>query len=369
MSLRVYNTLTRQKEPFQTVHPGKVGIYLCGPTVYKTPHIGHMVGPVIFDAIKRYLRAQRLSGHLDRQHHRCRRQAHREGQRATRPRCRSWPRSTRPSTSRCLKSLGRRSDRPLPQGHRAHRRDHRHHAAADRQGLRLRRRRRRLVRRHQGRRLRQALQPQASRSRKPARARPKAPASATRPTSPSGKPPSPASRRGIRPWGKGRPGWHIECSAMSMKYLGETLRHPRRRAGSAVPASRERAGPVRKLHRQALRQLLDAQRPDPHQDQGRQRRVERREDERLHRQRRLGAASWSTSTGRTWSATSCSRTHYRRPIEFTDEVIANCQKALSRLRAALRTCRAPRRHAQCTCPARATSPRRSPGVSAEVHST
>jgi len=55
MSLRVYNTLSRQKELFETVKPGKVGIYLCGPTVYKSPHIGHMVGPVIFDAIKRYL--------------------------------------------------------------------------------------------------------------------------------------------------------------------------------------------------------------------------------------------------------------------------------------------------------------------------
>ena len=55
MSLRVYNTLTGQKEIFEPVRPGKVGIYLCGPTVYKSPHIGHMVGPIIFDAIKRYL--------------------------------------------------------------------------------------------------------------------------------------------------------------------------------------------------------------------------------------------------------------------------------------------------------------------------
>jgi cysteinyl-tRNA synthetase len=55
MALRVYNTLSRQKEPFQTVHPGKVGIYLCGPTVYKPSHLGHMVGPVIFDTVKRYL--------------------------------------------------------------------------------------------------------------------------------------------------------------------------------------------------------------------------------------------------------------------------------------------------------------------------
>lgn len=55
MSLVVYSTLTRRKEPFRTVVPGKVGIYLCGPTVYKPSHIGHAVGPIIFDAIKRYL--------------------------------------------------------------------------------------------------------------------------------------------------------------------------------------------------------------------------------------------------------------------------------------------------------------------------
>jgi cysteinyl-tRNA synthetase len=53
--IRVYNTLSKSKEPFEPVQPGKVGIYLCGPTVYKPSHIGHMVGPVIFDTIKRYL--------------------------------------------------------------------------------------------------------------------------------------------------------------------------------------------------------------------------------------------------------------------------------------------------------------------------
>jgi cysteinyl-tRNA synthetase len=53
--LRVYNTLTKAKEPFRTLLPGKVGMYLCGPTVYAEAHIGHMVGPVIFDTVKRYL--------------------------------------------------------------------------------------------------------------------------------------------------------------------------------------------------------------------------------------------------------------------------------------------------------------------------
>ncbi|MCB9852110.1 MAG: cysteine--tRNA ligase [Phycisphaerales bacterium] len=55
MTLRLYNTLTSEKELFDSVKPGEVGIYLCGPTVYKPSHIGHAVGPVIFDVIKRYL--------------------------------------------------------------------------------------------------------------------------------------------------------------------------------------------------------------------------------------------------------------------------------------------------------------------------
>ncbi len=56
MSLKVYNTLTQSKEPFESVHPGRVGMYVCGPTVYKPSHIGHAVGPIIFDTVKRYLR-------------------------------------------------------------------------------------------------------------------------------------------------------------------------------------------------------------------------------------------------------------------------------------------------------------------------
>ncbi|OUT57371.1 Cysteine--tRNA ligase [Stieleria bergensis] len=54
--LRIYNTLTKEKEPFEPLQAPKVGIYLCGPTVYAESHMGHMVGPVIFDTIKRYLR-------------------------------------------------------------------------------------------------------------------------------------------------------------------------------------------------------------------------------------------------------------------------------------------------------------------------
>ena len=54
-AIEVYSTLTKKKSPLVTVKPGHVGMYLCGPTVYKPSHIGHMVGPVIFDTVKRYL--------------------------------------------------------------------------------------------------------------------------------------------------------------------------------------------------------------------------------------------------------------------------------------------------------------------------
>ena len=55
MELQIYNTLTRKKEPFYKKPGEPVTMYVCGPTVYKPSHIGHMVGPVIFDTVKRYL--------------------------------------------------------------------------------------------------------------------------------------------------------------------------------------------------------------------------------------------------------------------------------------------------------------------------
>ena len=53
--LQVYSTLTRKKARFPRDPGETVTLYLCGPTVYKPSHIGHMVGPVIFDTVKRYL--------------------------------------------------------------------------------------------------------------------------------------------------------------------------------------------------------------------------------------------------------------------------------------------------------------------------
>lgn len=55
MALRVYNTLTRKIEPFQTLEPGVVKMYVCGPTVYADAHIGHAMSALVFDIIRRYL--------------------------------------------------------------------------------------------------------------------------------------------------------------------------------------------------------------------------------------------------------------------------------------------------------------------------
>lgn len=53
--LRVYNTLTRKKESFETIETGKVRMYVCGPTVYDKAHVGHAMSALVFDIIRRYL--------------------------------------------------------------------------------------------------------------------------------------------------------------------------------------------------------------------------------------------------------------------------------------------------------------------------
>jgi cysteinyl-tRNA synthetase len=55
MGLKVYNTLTRKKDEFVTLKPGKVAMYVCGPTVYSKAHIGHAFSALVFDIIRRYL--------------------------------------------------------------------------------------------------------------------------------------------------------------------------------------------------------------------------------------------------------------------------------------------------------------------------
>ena len=55
MALKIYNTLTRKKEPFETIVPGEVRMYVCGPTVYDHAHVGHAMSVLVFDIVRRYL--------------------------------------------------------------------------------------------------------------------------------------------------------------------------------------------------------------------------------------------------------------------------------------------------------------------------
>ncbi len=55
MTIKIYNTLSRKKEEFETLEPNKASMYVCGPTVYDKAHVGHAMSVLVFDIIRRYL--------------------------------------------------------------------------------------------------------------------------------------------------------------------------------------------------------------------------------------------------------------------------------------------------------------------------
>ncbi len=59
MTLKLYNTLTRKKEVFKPIHRGKVGMYVCGPTIYNYVHIGNLRAYVFADIFRKYLKFKR----------------------------------------------------------------------------------------------------------------------------------------------------------------------------------------------------------------------------------------------------------------------------------------------------------------------
>ncbi len=58
MALKLYNTLTKNKEEFHSIIPGEVSIYVCGPTVYDFLHVGNFRGPVFFNLVRNWLEAK-----------------------------------------------------------------------------------------------------------------------------------------------------------------------------------------------------------------------------------------------------------------------------------------------------------------------
>ncbi|GBD35221.1 Cysteine--tRNA ligase [bacterium HR36] len=221
MTLRIYNTLTRQKEPFVPVEPGKVKMYTCGPTVYKPAHIGHMVGPVIFDTVRRYFEylgyeviwVLNITDVDDKLIARAREENTTVRELAER---------NTADYLECLRALGVEGIRYMPRAT-----DHIPDMIRLIEGL--------LAKGHAyvangdvyfdvtsdpdyGKLCHRDPEQMAAGARIEVSEKKRHPGDfALWKSAKAGEP------AWDSPWGPGRPGWHIECSAMSMRYLGETL--------------------------------------------------------------------------------------------------------------------------------------------------
>ena len=203
-------------------------------------------------------------------------------------------------------------------------------AAADRARARLRRRgrlRRRLLRRAVLAGVRRADPPE-DRRHGGRRATPTRAASATRATSRSGRAgrrsPSRRPRPGPRRGARAGPAGTSSARRWRGKYLGAGLRHPRRRRRPALPAPRERAGPVAR-GRAPVRVVLDAQRLDHHR---------RREDEQVARQLAADPEVLERVRGielRFYMVAA----HYRSHVEFTFEALDEAAAGFRRIEAFL----------------------------------
>jgi len=325
MTLRVYNTLSKKKELFESVRPGKVGIYLCGPTVYKSPHIGHMVGPVIFDAVKRYLVYKgfevnwivNITDVEDKLIDAAQKQKKTVAELAEKYTAEYLD---------CLASLGIDSIDKMPKAT-----DHIAEIIEICESL--------IAKGHAyavngdvyfdvtkdpdyGKLSHRKLEEQESTGRVDSSEK-RNPADFA--LWKSAKPDEPAWDS---PWGKGRPGWHIECSAMAMKYLGETfdmhgggmdLMFPHHENELAQSESSTGKTFAKYWMHNGLTRIKT----------------------------KLASGEWadekmSGSIGNVVSAKELIEkhgadllrylllsTHYRRPIEFTDEVLSNAKKGLS----------------------------------------
>ncbi|MGB4214510.1 MAG: cysteine--tRNA ligase [Dethiobacteria bacterium] len=221
MTLRLYNTLTRRKEEFKPLHPPAVTFYVCGPTVYDYIHIGNARVFIVFDVIRRYLnyrgyRVKMAQNYTDIDDKMIRRAAE-EGLSVSEladkfiaayeedaARLRIRPAELQPRATEhigpIIKLISRLEERGLAyvsggdvyfdtgafKGY-----GQLSHQALEEliAGARV----------EPGERKREPLDFALWKSRKP------------------GEP------AWDSPWGKGRPGWHIECSSMAMHYLGETI--------------------------------------------------------------------------------------------------------------------------------------------------
>lgn len=221
MELRVYNTLAGQKETFEPLSDKKVGIYVCGITAYDYSHIGHARAAVVFDAIVRYLRhsglkvtyVQNITDIDDKIINRARETGTTTGELADRF-AREYhadmeslgvlPPDVEPKATEHIPEIVNLIERLIEKGH-----------AYEIEGS-----------------VYFSVETFPSYGKLSRRSIEEMQAGARVEIDPRKRNPMDfalwkASKKGEpaweSPWGHGRPGWHIECSAMSMRYLGETF--------------------------------------------------------------------------------------------------------------------------------------------------
>jgi cysteinyl-tRNA synthetase len=221
MGLRVYNTLSRKVEAFEPLEAGRVRMYVCGPTVYAQAHIGHAMSAVVFDVIRRFLeyrgyQVQHVMNYTDVEDKIIRRASElgvapeelaRRHQREFEMHLRDlnieMP-SVRPQASQEIATIVEMIERLMAGGF-AYRIDGDVYFRVARHGGYGRLSGRRLEEMRAGARLEVD-----ERKEDPADF-------ALWKSAKPGEPSWPS------PWGDGRPGWHIECSAMNLRYLGEQI--------------------------------------------------------------------------------------------------------------------------------------------------
>jgi len=221
MALRVYNTMTQKKEEFLPLQQGRVGMYACGVTVYDLCHIGHARSAVVFDVIYRYLQYKGYEVTYVRNFtdvdDKIIKRAQEEGVSTEEIAARyikefyadmgalgMLPPTIEPKATEHIAEMIALVARLMEKGHAYQVEGDVYYAVESFPGY--------------GKLSKRSLDEMQAGARVEVDERKKNPLDfalwkAAKPGEPSWE----------SPWGKGRPGWHIECSAMSQRYLGDTL--------------------------------------------------------------------------------------------------------------------------------------------------
>jgi cysteinyl-tRNA synthetase len=221
MTIQLYNTRTRRVEPLETLEPGVVRMYICGVTVYDDAHIGHAMSAIVFDIIRRYLEWRgyqvihvvnftdvddkiiNRANELHRDPHGLAQQ-YIDDFMAQLAALNVLPATCYPRATQTMQEIIAFTQQLIDRGHA--------YAADGDVYFRV------NSYPDYGKLSGRSLDEMLSGTRFEVDPRKESPADfALWKAAKPGEPAWPS------PWGEGRPGWHIECSAMSMKYLGEQM--------------------------------------------------------------------------------------------------------------------------------------------------